>query len=351
MRKKIFANKFIVACLVVSGLFGASFPVDAYFSDEEKSENYGFSLGTLDAGASFSEGGGFSSVDPSGENELGRKIEIKNQGSLDFQYRIEVRNESGEYCSELDLEADNLSNSGVECESSGLEGFECKAQNALATEKSETWELRLAKSGKDLDEAQECQFDLAVVAWQENMPNEEKGFWDKEILNEEITFAETESSVADHLVVNEIYIEGTDDWIELYNPNDESINLEDGNYRIERSTSSGGDPEYYMEFGETDHGAYPGGVMVPARGYYLITRGDANEDLKGRADAIIDSGREFALTEDNAVYLGVGPIGGKNDEDIVDFVGYGQSDDYEGGGPAPSLTESDTKSIQRKKAG
>jgi hypothetical protein len=328
MRKKIFANKFLVVCLVISGLFGVSLSVDAYFSDEEKSENYGFSLGTLDAGASFSEGGGFSSIDPSEENELSRKIEIKNQGSLDFQYRIEVRNESGEYCSELELEADNLSNSGVECESSGLEGFECEAQNVLAAEKSETWELRLAKSGKDLNEAQECQFDLAVVAWQENMPNEEKGFWDEEILSEEVTFAETESSTGNgDVVINEVMWMGSsestsDEWIELKNMTDETIDL--SGFVVENLAESNGDI------------TIPDGENISAKKTYLISnydKNDPNSSLNVESD-LIDASISLANNDNGNLVLR------NNDNEILDEI---EGNDWPAG-----ANDDINRSMQRK---
>jgi endonuclease YncB( thermonuclease family) len=151
---------------------------------------------------------------------------------------------------------------------------------------------------------------------------------------------------ADHVVISRIYIHDTDDQIELYNPTEESIDLAEDEYRIERSTAGGGDPEYYLQFGNQNHGSFPGGTVIESGSRYVIADKDAVSSIREKADAVIDKDRGFALTEDNAVYLATDTVSSSTDEDIVDLVGYGNSPAYEGSGPAP--LPAGTSSIERK---
>ena len=158
--------------------------------------------------------------------------------------------------------------------------------------------------------------------------------------------AET-AHVANHVVISEICIGGTDDWIELYNPTNGSINLSDG-YRIEKASSSGGDPAVLLIYGSNSYSAtYPGGTVIPAHGFYLHVRNAASDSLKSKADALSD----FSLTDDNVIYLATDTIGvpansHNDDPDIVDYVGYGSALQYEGSGQAPAPP--DGGSIERK---
>jgi hypothetical protein len=158
---------------------------------------------------------------------------------------------------------------------------------------------------------------------------------------------------ADHAVISRIHPahhsdnqDFTNYWLELYNPTDKDIDLASLGYRVERTTGSSYD---FMEFGNTDHGSFPGGTVIPAQEYYLIAEAGASEELKQQADAVIADDRSFALTENNAVSLAAGHVSGAQDEDIVDLVGYGtDAPFYEGNGPAPTPSSFATGSIQRK---
>ena len=160
-------------------------------------------------------------------------------------------------------------------------------------------------------------------------------------------------SIADHVVISEIQADSvagsggtTDDWIELYNPTSQSINLATGNYRIEK-TQTASDPSIVMRIGDPNDGSYPGGTIIPARGFYLIVRDDASAELRAKADAI-GTKDTFTWTGNGyTLYLGTGPISSDQDADIVDKVGFGpEASYYEGSGPAPEIPEG--KSIQRK---
>ncbi len=80
-------------------------------------------------------------------------------------------------------------------------------------------------------------------------------------------------SIADHVVISEIQAHGDsedDDWIELYNPTTEAIELAAGNYRIERAKTAT-DPDIVMRIGEAGDGTYPGGTTYPPMGFILLS--------------------------------------------------------------------------------
>jgi len=159
------------------------------------------------------------------------------------------------------------------------------------------------------------------------------------------------AEVADHVVISEIQadsIEETggidDDWIELYNPTSQSIDLAVGNYRIEK-TQTVANPGIVMVIGNTDDGSYPGGTTIPAYGFYLIVRDDASQTLRDKADAI-STRTEFTWTGTAyTLYLGTGAIGSDTDPDIIDKVGFGSGATYYETSPAPSIPEG--HSLQR----
>lgn len=127
------------------------------------------------------------------------------------------------------------------------------------------------------------------------------------------------------------------DWLELYNPNEEAIDLSDGAYRLEKSKTAV-DPGIMVRFGNESDGLYPGGVEIPASGSYLVVSQDAGAELKARADAIV-SNDNFSWGESGyTIYLGVGAISSNTDPDIIDFVGFGPEAKYfEGSAPAGAL--------------
>jgi hypothetical protein len=129
-----------------------------------------------------------------------------------------------------------------------------------------------------------------------------------------------------NVVINEIYCDGDNDWIELYNNTSKSIDLAEKNYRIEK-TETAKDPSILMRIGNSGDGNYAGKTIIPDKGYYLIVRDEASDELKNIADAI-GTKNEFTWgCSGYTFYLGTDAISNDSDEDIVDEVSYGYSDD------------------------
>lgn len=162
-----------------------------------------------------------------------------------------------------------------------------------------------------------------------------------------VTASISAGAIADHVVISEIqaYNESAkDDWIELYNPTSQNIDLSTENYRIYRAVTAA--QSLVMRIGNPDDGSYPGGTIIPAYGFYLIVDSDASESLKAKADAI-GNRSEFTWTGSNrTLYLGNDTISSDDDPNIVDKVGFGSGATYYETLPAPAIP--DGESIQRK---
>ena len=165
-----------------------------------------------------------------------------------------------------------------------------------------------------------------------------------------IVLAAPAQETAGYVVISEVQsssADGTgddDDWIELYNPTDQAIDLADKNYRIEKAMTAA-DPSIVMRIGHDDDGTYPGGTTIPAHGFYLVVRDDASETLRDKADAI-GTKSSFTWTGTGyTLYLGNNVISSDDDPDIVDKVGFGTATYYEG---SPASAIPDAKSIERK---
>ncbi|MBU4348465.1 lamin tail domain-containing protein [Patescibacteria group bacterium] len=126
------------------------------------------------------------------------------------------------------------------------------------------------------------------------------------------------------ILISEIQISPIGDrFIELYNPNDSSVNLT--NWYIQRKIQSGD------SFSSLVSKTYFENKTIDAYGYFLISR----ESLDG-TDIVLDS---LTLTESNAIQF-------KNsNSEVVDKVGWGEAGDCEGNCATQIL---DNQSIQRK---
>ncbi|MDD4901095.1 MAG: lamin tail domain-containing protein [Patescibacteria group bacterium] len=153
------------------------------------------------------------------------------------------------------------------------------------------------------------------------------------------------ADLADHVVINEVSIDSVvgsggsdDDWVELYNPTDQAIDLT--GWSLQKATSTGG-VSVKVVLSKT----------IAAKGYFLVVRNSSatSQSLKDAADLLVSS--SFSLADDNTLILADDNINitGAGDPNIVDYVGWGGVALYEGSPLAGGIPE--TKSIARIPAG
>lgn len=139
----------------------------------------------------------------------------------------------------------------------------------------------------------------------------------------------SESSNYPKILISEIKIGGASDekeeFVELYNPNDENVDLDD--WYLQRKTKTGSSYSSYAP------NSLFSGKIIRAGGYLLIAR-------QGYFSGIADIFTDNPLTEDNTLVL-------KNPKgEISDMVGFGEAQDYEG---ISFLNPPQGKSIGRKR--
>ncbi len=148
---------------------------------------------------------------------------------------------------------------------------------------------------------------------------------------------------ADHLVINEIGIDSIsgsggseDDWVELYNPTDGAISL--NGWSIQKISNSGGTFSKLNLSGS-----------IPAHGYFLIVRNQSSStasfippaDVSGSM-SLANGNSIFLVNDDERISSSTNPY---VDENIIDSVGFGSADFYEGSSTASSIP--DAKSLAR----
>lgn len=141
------------------------------------------------------------------------------------------------------------------------------------------------------------------------------------------------------VLIKKIYSTGNNDWIELFNPTDNDIDLAAAAYRLEK-TKTAEDPSLMLRCGNLEDGTYPGGTIIKSQDSYLIVRDDANDYYKNQADAIATR-EEFSWTgSDYTIYSGNGPLSSMADENIIEAVGFGaEASYYQGSRPAPAILD------------
>jgi len=164
---------------------------------------------------------------------------------------------------------------------------------------------------------------------------------------------ETQSAYTDaanHIVLSEICAGGykggsaADEFIELYNPGLECINLAQGNYRLYRASASG-KAELLCDFSKEAHFALsPPLFLIPPQGFFLIANEGAGQELRAQADALIAKSRA-TLTANNSLWLTKNGTP-EQAERIADLIGYGTAAEYEGRAAAPDPASG--KSLERK---
>lgn len=158
-----------------------------------------------------------------------------------------------------------------------------------------------------------------------------------EVAETELDVLVNRETATESIKISKVYATEDNDFIELYNPNNFSINLADNNYRLEKAKTAI-NPGIMMRIGNETDGSYPGGTVIAAGGYYLIVKDSASDFYLSKADAIATRS-EFNLSGLNqTIYLGTGAISSYQDEDIVDLVGFGPGATYYlGSAPASQI--------------
>jgi hypothetical protein len=118
------------------------------------------------------------------------------------------------------------------------------------------------------------------------------------------------------VTITQIGTDGFDDWVELYNSNDQDVDLAAGNFRLEK-TKTAIDPTIIARIGDGADGTYPGGTIIKAKAKYLLVRDKVSAELKGRANAIITNTNFTFESSGYTIYLGIGAISSPDDSDIV----------------------------------
>ena len=147
------------------------------------------------------------------------------------------------------------------------------------------------------------------------------------------------------ILISEIQIgsaSGTDDeFIELYNPNEEEVNL--SNWSIQKTYCNS--TTVYKKNFEAEN-------KIPAKGYFLIVYASStDQNLLNLADM---THKTFSLTENNTIYLVVNQekIENASDIEITDMVGFGidiiEFRSLPAEGNSSALNPSGDKSIGRK---
>src|SRR5690606_30497321 len=165
---------------------------------------------------------------------------------------------------------------------------------------------------------------------------------------EVFTINVTEAPTLNHLVISQIYGAGGNsgaiynrDYVELYNPTNSSISLEE--YSLQYASSSGA----------FNSKANLSGI-VPPHSYFLIalgsggSNGDAlpSPDLTPTSPGILN----LAASDGKIVLANsTDTVESPDSSNVVDFVGFGSANMYEGSGTAPA--PSATKAIFRKENG
>jgi predicted ribosomally synthesized peptide with SipW-like signal peptide len=229
MRKSLIK---IVSLLLIIGLnwtgllaVGNTF---AYYNDTETSSENSYSAGTLDF--QLSPQSDFYNLTLGEENQIAkREIEIQNQGTLGFWYKITTTSFSKK-CQKLNLTL--ILEDGTEI-TQPLKDF----QTGPIQFSDLTDDLEFVVSpAKNISGKKTCDFTLQFEAWQDETFG--VGFWDIEEIPNTVTIEREKNKKAkDDIVINEFLpnpsgddciLEGLEgEWVEIYNRGSTEVDLED----------------------------------------------------------------------------------------------------------------------------
>jgi Lamin Tail Domain len=147
-------------------------------------------------------------------------------------------------------------------------------------------------------------------------------------------------SASSDMVVNQLFAGGgnanapyTNDFVELFNRGTASVDL--STWSIQYATGSG-----------TTWQVTPLSGSVPAGGHYLIQLASAaaigaplpTPDAMGTSNLAVSGGKVALVHSTTALTCGASVGSCSADASVVDLIGYGSATDYEGGGPAPAIS-------------
>ena len=150
------------------------------------------------------------------------------------------------------------------------------------------------------------------------------------------------AAAGDHVVINEVYGGGGNsgsvykyDFVELYNPTSSSVSLEGKSLQYASKTGTFGNNIF----------TFPDGASIAANGYYLVRMAAGNNDTgelptHDAEGTFAMSGTEFKI----ALVANTEAITGKADTDVIDFLGVGGANEYEGNGTAAKISNSTSAS-------
>ncbi|WP_336648696.1 ExeM/NucH family extracellular endonuclease [Microbacterium sp. MMO-10] len=151
------------------------------------------------------------------------------------------------------------------------------------------------------------------------------------------------------VVINEVYLSGgsagaafKNKFVELYNPTDAAIPLDGTSVQYRSATGTAGFT-----------GVVPLAGSIPAHGYYLIQGGSnasngadlPTPDATGGLNPSGTSGTIALVNSASAVALPTGSLAGS--PDVIDLLGYGTSNTYEGAVAGAPTGNTDVRSLNR----
>jgi DNA/RNA endonuclease YhcR with UshA esterase domain len=146
------------------------------------------------------------------------------------------------------------------------------------------------------------------------------------------------AATADHLVISEVQVAGAtanDEFIEIYNPTTNPINIETWSIQYKGATVT----TFYKK-------NFSAGASVPAHGWYLVSHNDytgaTTPDMSHSTFSMSGTGGHVFLVNNQTT------LTSPNDPSIIDKIGYGAADSPEGAATGAPPTN---QSIERKFGG
>ena len=224
--------KIIVVLLItglnLTGLLAIGETISYYFDSEASNQNV-YQAGVLDFDltsptTNFISSDIVSNIVPG--DSVTREASVIRNGNP-FQYNASVVKTSGDddFCNALILEAEL---EGETKYSGGLMSFNLAPPIIIGEDGQDDWLFTVTLPiGENFPPDKVCEVKFVFDGWQINLPNSSSGFSDQEEI--------PSSFVTGGIKINKVYydvdgnhgIEPDNEWIELYNPTDQDINLKD----------------------------------------------------------------------------------------------------------------------------